>query len=311
MALSVGSCALLLCTLWSGSYVPGGCSVPGRVFPDVVLRCPFEEKELSVDVGNVRVRWDRENRTLVEVSDGRIVVSDPRVSMSMDELGKGKAPVTLSNLTVTDSGTYNCTVQYAGLRVLFQYMVEVKENKIKVHHIKSRSRKQFVLSPAFSEERPGGGTGSMGGPRPPVIAASLGSNVTLPCHVNLAPSVHLGGVTIRWTKDGHALKAFLNATCCGNQYSQIDESDLRRQMAPLRLVNVTPEDSGTYNCYIKHESEETSSNVTLEVKAPTRTGFLRSRTWTEEHRVLKIAMVAGVTVSGACLAAILYFCYAA
>ncbi|XP_063285155.1 uncharacterized protein LOC134571044 [Pelobates fuscus] len=315
MARTINTWLYLLTYLCLCCLIPVRCAGLFRKLHDkVILECPFREKDLGVDLNKVMMRWDHDGRILAEYRAGEdnITISDPRVKMSMEELGQGKAPINLFNLTLTDSGKYTCLVQYGNQVVPFQYRVQVKERGIEVQHISSGSRKQIALNPAPLTSRLSKHHSSLHVPNVSCIAAKPGASVTLNCSFQSPSPVRLDQSTIKWTKNGVVMQ-YQNNSCCGSLYPEIYFED---SLVKLELINVTLEDAGNYNCYIKHESTEQSYDIILQVTENSACSDFSDPVPRNESRKqhggptdLQIGLVTGAALLTAVLAVLLYFCY--
>ncbi|XP_075437908.1 programmed cell death 1 ligand 1-like [Ascaphus truei] len=103
--------ALLLCAISCGLQPPTKASA-SSLSNMVLLECLFKVKPLPIRLDDLEVRWERDGRRLVEYSRGTETVEDSRAILSVEELKKGNASLTLTNLTLMDSGNYTCVVQY-------------------------------------------------------------------------------------------------------------------------------------------------------------------------------------------------------
>ncbi|KAM8962463.1 uncharacterized protein RCH25_038009 [Pelodytes ibericus] len=259
MKLGINRGSLLLCIIWLGCLRPARFSDVVRMFPDVLLRCPFEESSMAVSLDTVSVRWDRNGWKLVQYSAAGLSVSDPRVRLSLEELAKGNASVSLSRLSQEDSGIYTCAAQHANQRVLFQYNVTITA----------------LTAPGTPED------GFSDGSDPKIIQCNPGDHVMLNCSFQF-PTLP-GDLTIQWTKNGE-LKSIRNMTC-------LDDSDeyLCSGTESLDLSNVTPRDAALYNCFIRYGSLSVIRNFILQVSGDS---FLSRLIQTLENHSVALCVVA-------------------
>ncbi|XP_069840515.1 uncharacterized protein [Dendropsophus ebraccatus] len=91
----------------------------------VILPCTFSISEKTVDLKYLAVLWSfQEKRILVYDSKG--VTKAPRVKFDEEAVKDGKASLTITNVTLSDGGTYSCLVVYSPEQTQKDIVLEVQ-----------------------------------------------------------------------------------------------------------------------------------------------------------------------------------------
>ncbi|XP_069838337.1 uncharacterized protein [Dendropsophus ebraccatus] len=284
--LSLVICAVLLFTTSADNS-----KISSRLPHQILLNTSLQVVNPPVRMDILSVRWEHNERPLVEYKDGNLTYHSLFAVMYLEQIMEGNISLILMNLSLSDAGNYTCVVQYGGVLQTVIYALIIEPHRIRLLNLTPPPQKAGVTLVRSSKKRP----------LPNVhgethITARLGENVILPCHFELNDEIEASRVTVHWSKDG-VTKYFANKTCCGVS-DDISENDLKNGRAPLPLHNVQAKDGGQYTCYIKYETLEGSWNTMFNIDG----GPL-------PYRTLKIGMVSGVVAVTGLLAAFLYFCF--
>uniref|UniRef100_A0A672ZC69 Ig-like domain-containing protein n=1 Tax=Sphaeramia orbicularis TaxID=375764 RepID=A0A672ZC69_9TELE len=223
-----------------------GSAQPIEVVPgdDVILPCHVEPVQ---DVVAMTIEWSRPDLDpmfvyLWRARQDNTYMKNPmytgRTSLSVDELKKGNMSLKLTNVQLSDRGTYTCLFLANNLEMSVELIV--------------------------------GQPHSFGTPQPIVIA--LGDDVVLPCH--LEPAQDAEGFTLKWTRPDlkprfvHVWRAGVELQ--DKQHPQYQgrtalfTDELKHGNISLKLVKVKPADEGTYRCYIPALEQQSFVQVVVD-----------------------------------------------
>ncbi|KAE8588418.1 hypothetical protein XENTR_v10022526 [Xenopus tropicalis] len=119
------------------------------------------------------------------------------------------------------------------------------------------------------------------------VVATLGSDVLLPCH--LAPEMNAEKMEIRWLKPMYRpyVHLYINGkddyTAQMPQFANRTEllkENITRGIFPLKIRNVTAQDSGEYYCFVESSEHHGRTTVQLQVTAVGSLPVITSNTYT-------------------------------
>ncbi|KAE8577644.1 hypothetical protein XENTR_v10022998 [Xenopus tropicalis] len=289
----------LLILIFCRLKTPVGSSGPNHLLSqDVFLKCLFVADPMPIKPGALRVRWEHNGRTLVRFHHGELVVYEPRARFSQAEVEKGNVSLTLTNVTLRDSGQYIGAIHYGVSQVQCGFTLTVQEqNQISLVTLSAPEHAALAAAHKATDPThlPLGGSDHEEAP--------VGTNVTLRCSFTTEPGVGLSKLTVEWTKDGKSI-LFANKNRIYPP-NAISEKELLKGEVSLPLSNVTREDAGKYTCSIQYGTKRGSLSVTLRVPGDT----MGQEGPGPKLRTLEIGLVTGVLVAAWGLALLLFFCY--
>ncbi|XP_073492240.1 uncharacterized protein [Aquarana catesbeiana] len=79
---------------------------------DTVLICSFSVDKQTLDLNILIILWTFQGKVILRYDNKVFSTQDPRKSLNVESLGYGHASLHISNVTISDRGTYMCTVIY-------------------------------------------------------------------------------------------------------------------------------------------------------------------------------------------------------
>ncbi|XP_076019234.1 hemicentin-1-like isoform X10 [Genypterus blacodes] len=209
---------------------------------DIILPCRLEP---PADASGTIVEWTRPDlrsgviniwRNGLELLDHQNPAYRGRTSLFREELKHGNVSLKLSNVKLSDEGTYMCIVSMYR-RCYFELTV--------------------VQSQVIDASQP--------------IAAALGDDIILPCH--LEPPADAFGTIVEWTRPDlrsevihiwrnglelldHQIPAYRGRT-------SLFREELKHGNVSLKLSNVKLSDEGTYRCFVSTVHRRCYSELTV------------------------------------------------
>ncbi|XP_075037552.1 tapasin-related protein-like [Mixophyes fleayi] len=103
---------LLYLTFGEALEVAAPTSHKAQLGLSVILPCTFTVKSLRVNLQFLAVIWQFQEKTIVRYY-AQGIVSDERTFINEKDISKGIADLHIQNVTISDTGTYKCTIVYS------------------------------------------------------------------------------------------------------------------------------------------------------------------------------------------------------
>ncbi|KAM4632455.1 uncharacterized protein O3C94_018968 [Discoglossus pictus] len=294
---------------------------------DILLEVRFEVQPKPIDLSYLRLLWERDGvGPVVEFKDEKLIVHNPRATVSVYELKTGNASLTLTNLALTDTGNYTCVLHYGTTSESAHFALIVEAHRIRVIPMTPKEQPDGVPESAANLHLLQRTT--LKPPHPPQIStrghpflsvavlspvrAQVGGDVTLPCYFKVQPPIRLAKLSLQWFKEGRIVM-FLNKSYVYPPHLPFPEETLLQGNAHLELKDVNREDSGIYQCFIQYDSMRNHKTVSLIIQGDQDLEALAvnvPHTASSPYRELKIGMVVSVLGISGCLVIVLFCFYA-
>ncbi|XP_077130163.1 titin-like [Ranitomeya variabilis] len=316
MSCAVSVLSLVICAALSFLTSSDTSTVTARLPHQILMNTSIKVVNPPVRMDILSVRWEHNERPLVEYIDGNLTFHSPWVKMSLEQLAQGNISLVLTNLTLSDAGNYTCLVQYGVKLQTAIYTLIIERNRIRILDLTPPPEKARLTLVRSTKKNDG----------VELVTVKLGENITLHCNFSMGPVPELSTLVVHWSKDGVTMY-FSNKSCCDSPGYEISEQDLQQGRAPLQLVHVQEKDAGVYTCSIKYKSMEESWSTTFRIQddLEPRTQHLGLQTAaaartlenhdsvvpgsTQLYRTVKLSLVSAALVVTGLLAIFLYFCY--
>ncbi|XP_073504802.1 uncharacterized protein [Phyllobates terribilis] len=316
MSCAVPVLSLLICAALSFLTSADASKITYRPPHQILMNTSIMVVNPPLRMDILSVRWEHNERPLVEYINGNLTFHRPWAKMSLEQLAQGNISLLLTNLTMSNAGNYTCLVQYGRMLQTAIYILIIQHNRIRILDLTPPPEKARLILVRSTKKPDGVG----------LVTAMLGDNATLHCNFSIDAVPELSTLVVHWSKDGET-KYFSNKSCCHLSGYEISEQDLQQGRAPLQLIHVQEKDAGVYTCFIKYKSVEESwittfhiqddkesprQHLGLQTAAATRTLEANESVGPESaqpYSTVKLSLVSVALVVTGLLAIFLYFCY--
>ncbi|XP_077303643.1 natural cytotoxicity triggering receptor 3 ligand 1-like [Lithobates pipiens] len=105
---------------------------------DTVLICTFSVDKQMLDLNYLIISWTFQGKVILRYDNKVFSTQDPRMSLNVESLRDGFAALHISNVTISDRGTYVCTVIYnaeskekeISLKVFAKPLLSIQSTKV-------------------------------------------------------------------------------------------------------------------------------------------------------------------------------------
>ncbi|XP_073492245.1 uncharacterized protein [Aquarana catesbeiana] len=122
---------------------------------DTVLICSFSVDKQTLDLNLLIILWTFQGKVILRYDNKVISTQDPRMSLKEESLGDGYASLHISNVTISDRGTYMCTVIYnteskekeISLKVFAKPLLSIQSTKVQINTVNTLTCKATGFFP--------------------------------------------------------------------------------------------------------------------------------------------------------------------
>ncbi|XP_073492244.1 uncharacterized protein [Aquarana catesbeiana] len=128
---------LSLCQTYAALDVSAPSTQRALFTRDTILIC-FFSVDKTLDLNFLIILWTFRGKVILRYDNKVFSTQDPRMSLNMESLGDGYASLHISNVTISDRGTYMCTVIYnaerkekeISLKVFAKPLLSIQSTKV-------------------------------------------------------------------------------------------------------------------------------------------------------------------------------------
>ncbi|XP_073492239.1 uncharacterized protein [Aquarana catesbeiana] len=128
---------LSLCPTYAALDVSAPSTQRALFTRDTVLICSFSVDK-TLDLNFLIILWTFQGKVILRYDNKVFSTQDPRMSLNVESLGDGYASLHISNVTISDRGTYMCTVIYnaeskekeISLKVFAKPLLSIQSTKV-------------------------------------------------------------------------------------------------------------------------------------------------------------------------------------